>query len=96
MKFLPTSSNNKLEVDPQAMKLGFPFQLNNEIGLVKRKLQEGKGKRKTNSILLSLLEEQKSKIPMLYFRNLIRDEMFDKVLLWHRDKFECISYKKID
>lgn len=88
-KFLPSSSNSKLEVDPEATKLLFPFHFNKEANLIKRKLQDGKGKKQANSTL-SLLEERKRKIPMFYIRNLVRDEMFDKVLLWNRDDYEVL------
>ncbi|KAJ3690508.1 hypothetical protein LUZ61_019672 [Rhynchospora tenuis] len=98
MKFLPGINNNELEVDPKATTLSLPSQLTDEANLAERKLQEGKGKKKTNSVVLSLLEEQKHKIPMFYNRNFVRDEMFDKVLLWHGENYEvmCPRSKKND
>ncbi|KAJ4774643.1 hypothetical protein LUZ62_058900 [Rhynchospora pubera] len=97
MKFLAGTNINRLEVYPKGTMLWLPSQLTDEPNLAE-KLQEEKRKKKANSMALSLLEEQKYKIPMFYNRSLVRDEMFDKVLLWHGENYEvmCPRDKKIN
>ncbi|XP_078161490.1 scarecrow-like protein 9 isoform X2 [Carex rostrata] len=46
-------------------------------------LNKSKGKKNTNDVDLDLLEGRNCKIPMVYSEETIRDEVFDKVLLYH-------------
>ncbi|XP_078148076.1 scarecrow-like protein 14 [Carex rostrata] len=49
-------------------------------------LNKSKGKKNTNDADLDILEGRNCKIPMVSCEETIRDEMFDKVLLYHKKK----------
>ncbi|XP_078161772.1 scarecrow-like protein 9 [Carex rostrata] len=94
LKFLP--NHNGLSINLQVSNLSLnPMKkcdsTSLEIKLGEEKesdlLNKSKGKKNTNDSDLDLLEGRNCKIPMISCEEIIRDEMFDKALLYHGENY---------
>ncbi|KAJ4818245.1 hypothetical protein LUZ62_030811 [Rhynchospora pubera] len=91
MKFLPNlkklsidRQENKLSLDPMNKcdgKLSFAEEKGSVI------VDRSKSKKSSNDADLDPLEGRNHKLPMVFFEEKIRDEMFDKVLLNHGENY---------
>ncbi|KAJ3669538.1 hypothetical protein LUZ60_011488 [Juncus effusus] len=93
-KFLPSIDSNRSTMDLQVNKIRFHSKRKNDSDLVQRIVKEGeedrnnmilKGKRHANYEALSLVEGQKCKINVLYYKN--QDALLDKVFLLHEEHY---------
>ncbi|KAJ4794416.1 hypothetical protein LUZ62_045662 [Rhynchospora pubera] len=91
MKFLPNLK--KLSINRQENKLSSdPMnKCDGKLSLGKEKesviVDKNKSKKSSNDADLDLLEGRNHKLPMVFFEEKIRDEIFDKVLLNHGENY---------
>ncbi|KAJ3700919.1 hypothetical protein LUZ61_004624 [Rhynchospora tenuis] len=91
MKFLPNLK--KLSIDMQENKLSLDPMKKSEgkLSLAEEKgsiiVDRSNSKKSSNDADVDLLEGRNHKLPMVFFEEKIRDEMFDKVLLNHGENY---------
>ncbi|KAJ3687694.1 hypothetical protein LUZ61_016858 [Rhynchospora tenuis] len=95
MKFLPRI--HKLTVDLQASRLSSELEQTTDRTVEELRLEEeedfgsinrSKGKKNSRSVDLDVLGGVKYKIPVIYYEEAIRDDIFDNVLLNHGENHE--------
>jgi GRAS domain family len=93
IKFLPTIHNLVVDLHVSSLSLNMAHKKNDKSSKTKLKednvhgSERRKGKKSSSDADLSLLEGRNSKMPVFFTEETIRDEMFDKILLYHGEEY---------